>query len=83
MTNLTGIYDYDITVTPEDYRGMLIRSAITAGVVLQPEAQRLAMVDIGESLASGLQALGLKLEARKAPLDVIIVDHAEHAPSEN
>lgn len=83
MTNLTGIYDYDITVTPEDYRGMLIRSAITAGVVLQPEAQRLAMVDIGESLASGLQALGLKLEARKAPLDVIVVDHAEHAPSEN
>jgi uncharacterized protein (TIGR03435 family) len=83
MTNLTGIYDYDITVTPEDYRGMLIRSAISAGVVLPPEAQRLAMVDIGESLASGLQALGLKLEARKAPLDVIVVDHAEHAPSEN
>jgi uncharacterized protein (TIGR03435 family) len=83
MTNLTGIYDYDIPVTPEDYRGMLIRSAITAGVVLPPEAQRLAMADIGESLASGLQALGLKLEARKAPLDVIVVDHAEHAPSEN
>ncbi|MGA7241048.1 MAG: TIGR03435 family protein [Bryobacteraceae bacterium] len=83
MTNLTGIYDYDITVTPEDYRGMLIRSAITAGVVLQPEVQRMAMADIGESLASGLQALGLKLEARKAPLDVIVVDHAEHAPSEN
>jgi uncharacterized protein (TIGR03435 family) len=83
MTNLTGIYDYDITVTPEDYRGMLIRSAITAGVALQPEAQRLAMTDIGESLASGLQALGLRLEARKAPLDVIVVDHAEHKPSEN
>lgn len=66
MTNLTGIYDYDINVTEEDYRGMLIRSAITAGVVLQPEVQRLAMADIGESLASGLKALGLNLEARKA-----------------
>jgi uncharacterized protein (TIGR03435 family) len=83
MTNLTGIYDYDINVTEEDYRGMLIRSAITAGVVLQPEVQRLAMADIGESLASGLQALGLRLEARKAPLDVLVVDHAERTPSEN
>jgi uncharacterized protein (TIGR03435 family) len=83
MTNLTGIYDYDITVTPEDYRGMLIRSAITAGVQLQPEAQRLAMADIGESLASGLQALGLKLEGRKAPLDVMVIDRAERKPEEN
>ena len=83
MTNLTGIYDYDINVTEEDYRGMLIRSAITAGVVLQPEVQRLAMADIGESLASGLKALGLNLEARKAPLDVMVVDHAERTPSEN
>jgi uncharacterized protein (TIGR03435 family) len=83
MTNLPGIYDYDITVTPEDYRGMLIRSAITAGVALQPEAQRLAMSDIGESLASALQALGLRLDARKAPLDVIVVDHADHTPTEN
>jgi uncharacterized protein (TIGR03435 family) len=83
MTNLTGVYDYDITVSPEDYRGMLIRSAITAGVALQPEAQRLAMSDIGESLASALQALGLRLDARKAPLDVIVVDHADHTPTEN
>jgi uncharacterized protein (TIGR03435 family) len=83
MSNLTGVYDYDITVTEEDYRGMLIRSAITAGVVLQPEVQRMAMADIGESLASGLQALGLKLEARKAPLDVMVLDHAERTPTEN
>jgi uncharacterized protein (TIGR03435 family) len=83
MTNLTGVYDMELSLTPEDYRGMLIRSAITAGVAIPPEAQRLAMTDIGESLASALQALGLRLEPRKAPLDVMVVDHAERSPSEN
>ena len=83
MTSLTGIYDLELAVSPEDYRGMLIRSAITAGVSLQPEVERLAMTDVGESLASSMSAAGLRLEPRKAPLDVIVVDHAERAPSEN
>src|SRR5262249_15975466 len=75
LPNLPGISDYEIPVPPEDYRAILIRPAITAGVPLQPEVQRMAMVDIGDSLATGLQALGLRLEPRKAPLDVIVVDH--------
>lgn len=83
MTNLTGVYDLELPLSAEDYRGMLIRSAITAGVSLPPEAQRLAMSDIGESLASALQALGLKLEPRKAPLDVLVVDHIGKTPSDN
>ncbi len=83
MTNLTGVYDLTIPVTPDDYRGMLIRSAMSAGVALPPEAQKLAMVDIGESLATGLQAAGLKLDSRKAPLDVLVVDKAERNPTDN
>lgn len=83
MTNAEGTYDVTFEVTPEDYRGMLIRSAITAGVALPPEAQRLAISDISESLASSMAASGLKLDSRKAPLDVIVVDHAEHKPTEN
>jgi uncharacterized protein (TIGR03435 family) len=83
MTNLTGIYDLELSLSEEDYRGMLIRSAITAGVSLPPQAERLAMSDIGESLASALQALGLKLEPRKAPLDVLVVDRIEKSPTEN
>lgn len=83
MTNLTGIYDIELPLSAEDYQGMLIRSAITAGVTLPPGAERMAMSDIGESLASALQAVGLKLEPRKAPLDVLVVDHVEKTPSEN
>lgn len=83
MTNLTGIYDIELPLSAEDYQGMLIRSAITAGVTLPPGAERYAMSDIGESLASALQAVGLKLEPRKAPLDVLVVDHVEKNPTAN
>jgi uncharacterized protein (TIGR03435 family) len=52
-------------------------------VALPPEAQRLAMTEVGDSLATALQAVGLKLENRKAPLDLIVVDKAEHKPTDN
>ncbi|SPF51374.1 hypothetical protein SBA4_4630001 [Candidatus Sulfopaludibacter sp. SbA4] len=33
---------------------------------------------------TGLQEeLGLKLESRKMPLDLLIIDHAEKVPTEN
>ena len=35
------------------------------------------------SLFTNVQQLGLKLEARKAPVDLIVVDHLEKLPTEN
>jgi len=29
------------------------------------------------------ETLGLKLEGRKSPIDILIVDHAEKVPTEN
>ena len=37
----------------------------------------------GSSLFSSMQQMGLKLEARKAPLTVIVIDHLEKSPTEN
>jgi uncharacterized protein (TIGR03435 family) len=34
-------------------------------------------------LATTIQSLGLRLESRKAPVDVVVVDHMEKTPSEN
>ncbi len=83
MTNLKGNYDFVLKLTPEDYMAMLNRSAITAGVNLPPEALRALDNASDESLFSSVEALGLRLEKRKAPLPVLVVDHMEKAPTSN
>ncbi len=83
MTNISGSYDFSLDLTAEDYRAMLIRAGTNAGVVLPPEALRLLDGASTPSLFEATQKLGLKLDARKAPLDVIVVDSARKTPTEN
>ncbi len=83
MTGLKGQYDLTIPLTEEDYRTMLIRSALSAGVALPPQALQLLDNASDASLYAGLHALGLKLEQRKAPLPVLAVDSISKTPTEN
>jgi uncharacterized protein (TIGR03435 family) len=83
MTGLKGQYDLGFDVNPDDYRPMLIRSAIYAGVSLPPQALRLLDGTSRAELGDALQEIGLKLEARKAPLDVLVVDDASKTPTAN
>jgi uncharacterized protein (TIGR03435 family) len=83
-TDLKGVYDLSVNVTEEDYRAMLIRSAVVAGVVLPPEVRRvLDGATAPGSLFDGLAKLGLRLDARRAPLDTLVVDSALKTPTEN
>jgi uncharacterized protein (TIGR03435 family) len=87
VVNMTGlpdtkVYDFTLEITPDDYRVMLIRSAIRAGVTLPPEALRLADGSI-DSFYSALDLVGLKMTPRRAPLDVMVIDHADKSPAEN
>jgi uncharacterized protein (TIGR03435 family) len=83
MTGLKGHYDFALELTEDDYRAMLIHAAVSAGVVLPPQALRL--LDNGEpsSLFSAVEKLGLKLEGRKAPLDLLVIDEMRKEPTEN
>ena len=83
MTGLNGAYDFALDVTPEDYQNMLIHAAVAAGVVLPPQALRLLDVGPPASLFDALQKLGLRLDARKAPLDLLVIDEARKNPTEN
>ena len=83
MTDLKGNYEVELDFTTEDYNALMIRSAIAAGVVLPPEAMKALEYSSGDSLLAALEKGGLKLEARKAPLDVIVIDHMTKAPTEN
>jgi uncharacterized protein (TIGR03435 family) len=83
MTDLTGHYDFALPVTDEDYRVMLIHAGVNAGVSLPSQALRLLDGASTPSLFDALQKVGLKLDARKAPLDMIIVDDIRKTPTEN
>ena len=75
-------YDLTLAITPDDYRVMLIRSAIHAGIQLPPQALQLADGSI-DSFYTALDTAGLKLESKRAPIDVIVVDSANKTPSDN
>jgi uncharacterized protein (TIGR03435 family) len=83
MTGLDGRYDFALDLTEEDYRIMLIRAGVNSGVTLPPAALRLLENGAPVSLFDALQKLGLKLDARKAPLDVLVIDEARKTPTDN
>jgi uncharacterized protein (TIGR03435 family) len=73
-TGLKGFFDFNLEWTPDD-----------AGAASRP-AESGTPVDsaVGPNLIVALQQqLGLKLEPRKAPLDVMVIDRVEKIPTEN
>jgi uncharacterized protein (TIGR03435 family) len=76
-THLSGSYDLDLEYGLED-RAM--QPPMTPGPDAGPAE---SAAEPRASIFSSIQKLGLKLEARKVPLEVIMVDHAEKTPTEN
>jgi uncharacterized protein (TIGR03435 family) len=83
MTESKATYDFTMEMTLEDYRVMIIRNAIANGMTPPPQAMKLLDDATDSSLFAAVAALGLKLEPRKAPLDLMVVDHIEKLPTEN
>jgi uncharacterized protein (TIGR03435 family) len=83
MTDLKGKYDITLPVTPEDYQIMLIRIGISAGVVLPPQVMQMVEGKTTPSLMDAVEQAGLKLDARKAPVDLIVVESALKSPTDN
>jgi uncharacterized protein (TIGR03435 family) len=83
QTKLDARYDVAFPITHEDYMPMLVRSAVNGGVSLPPQAMALLDTPSIGSVVDGLKSLGLALEARRAPLDVLVVDSLDRTPTEN
>ena len=83
LTKLEGRFNVTFAMAQEDYMPMLVRSAVNAGITLPPQAMALLDAPSIGSVESGLKSLGLVLEARRAPLDLLVVDSIETAPTEN
>ena len=83
MTELKGNYDFAMEFSPEDFRAMMIRAAIAQGSVISPEALKLVETSSGDSLFRAVEKLGLKLEPRKAPIEMLVIDQALKTSIEN
>ncbi len=83
MTGVAGQYNFDLVFSPETLRG--VRQA--AGGAIPPPGQGAGHADNPEapsgSIYDSVQKYGLKLDPRKAAMEVLIVDHIEKSPTEN
>jgi uncharacterized protein (TIGR03435 family) len=80
-TGLTGKYDFDLEFAPEGTMGPL-------GLPFpprQPGAQADdSQADAPPALVTAVRdQLGLKLEPKKGPFEILVIDHAEKTPTEN
>jgi uncharacterized protein (TIGR03435 family) len=83
MTNIQGQYDFDLVFMPETTHGMTRMGPppAAAGVDHSPDGS--APSEPGASVYEAVQRYGLKLEPRKAPMDILVIDHIEKTPTEN
>jgi len=78
MTGLTGRYDFTLQFSWDELRVLVSKSGTGRQIPASPPDG-----DAGISVFDSLQNLGLKLDSRKAPVEVLVVDHAEKTPTEN
>lgn len=67
VTGIQGVYDFTFTASPEDVNDLV------------PGTRPSTTPGTRESL----RRLGLRLEKRKASVEVLVIDHLEKTPSEN
>jgi len=70
ITGIKGVYDFTFTASPEEANELSVGPA---------PASRSTTPGTRESL----QRLGLRLEKRKASVEVLVIDHLEKTPTEN
>ena len=89
MTGLAGNYDFTLYFSPEGLAGMRLPAGLPPPPPAAEGGPGMPMASApdaqpGPNLFAAVQEqLGLKLEQRKGPVDLLVIDHLEKAPIEN
>lgn len=80
MTHLTGSYTVELEFSAADIRFAYTKAGAAA---YAPAAEERDSGTVGADLISSVQKLGLRLESRQMPIEIIVVDRLEKMPSTN
>jgi uncharacterized protein (TIGR03435 family) len=88
MTELKGYYQVEMDIPMEELMAIARKAgAMVPGPGGGGDASRApadaAADPSGGSIFAAVQKMGLKLEARKVPIEQIVIDHVEKMPTEN
>lgn len=83
LTELTGNYLVTLDISMEDLKNVARAAGAMMGPVGEGKPSAEASDPAGMSIFMSIQQMGLKLEPRKVPLAVIVIDHVEKSPTEN
>ena len=85
LTELKGTYDIDLEWVPDEREGGGMMAKMKAmAEAASTDAHGDPLGPNGLSLFGALQdKLGLRMEARKSPVDIVVVDSAQQVPTEN
>jgi uncharacterized protein (TIGR03435 family) len=90
LTGLKGTYDVDLAFMPDERDQMQSRMggpgmtmAPPPGAGDQGTANAVSDAAAGSIFSAVQEKLGLKLDPRKSPAEILVIDHAEKVPTEN
>jgi uncharacterized protein (TIGR03435 family) len=76
MTGIEGQYEFKLSFAPETNAGF------PPGAAPGPDGAA-ASFEPAPSVSEAVKQYGLRLEARKAPIEMFVVTHIEKAPTDN
>jgi uncharacterized protein (TIGR03435 family) len=82
-TGVKGRYDIVVKLTTEEFQATHLRSAVNAGIRLPPQMMQVLDKAPADPIGPALKAAGLAFDARRAPLDVIVIESMQRTPTEN
>jgi len=91
QTELKGNYQVALALSVEEMQALARKAGAAAGMMMPmgggggdtSRTPSAAASTPSASAFAAVQQLGLKLESRKAPIELIVVDHLEKTPTEN
>lgn len=83
LTGLSGAYQIKLVISKDDIAAMQRAAMLKMGMPAPPVPAGEASAPAGASIFASVQKLGLKLEARDAPVGRVVVDSADKVPTAN